>query len=153
MEKKIKVWQYFLERQGFIIVAAMHNAECNILQNVRVFVAQQFQLCCQLDYHHTVLASAALSLWEYLRADFIVARELHSSRALKEEQMLQIGGTQSTVNLFKVHYFSLPFNHYLLSISSDRMILKRMAEKGQLNRHFFKPILIIFGIITPSIKR
>lgn len=67
--------------------------------------------------------------------------------------MLQIGGAQSTVNLFKVHYFSLPFNHYLLSISSDRMILKRMAEKGLLNRHFFKPILIIFGIITPSIKR
>lgn len=131
----------------------MHSAERYILQSVRVFVAQQFQLSCQLDYHPTMLASAAFSVWDYLRADFIVARELHCSRALKEEQLLQIGGTQSTVNLFKVHYFSLPFNHYLLSISWDRMIVKRMAEKGQLNRHFFKPILIIFGIITPSIKR
>lgn len=61
--------------------------------------------------------------------------------------MLQIGGTQSTVNLFKVQYFSLPFNHYLLSISSDRMVVKRMAEKGPQNRRFFKPILIIFRII------
>lgn len=66
--------------------------------------------------------------------------------------MLQIGGTQSTVNLFKVHYFSLPFNHYLLSVSSDRMIVKRMAEKGQQNRRFFKPILVIYGIITHPSK-
>lgn len=66
--------------------------------------------------------------------------------------MLQIGGTQSTVNLFKVHYLSLPFQHYLLSITLDRMIIKRMVKKGQQNWHVFKPILIIFHIITQSIK-
>lgn len=66
--------KYFLERQGFIILAVMCSTELNILRNVRVFVVQQFQLYCQLDYHSSVLASAAFSVWEYLIADFMVAR-------------------------------------------------------------------------------
>lgn len=55
----IGVWKYFLQRQAFIILAVMYSGELNIFWNVRVFVAQQFQLSCQLDYHSIVLAKCS----------------------------------------------------------------------------------------------